>query len=337
MTASPAPTAAPVLEVRDLVMRYPVRTGWLRRAWLPAVDGVSLTVEAGETLGLVGESGSGKSTLARCVLRLERPSGGRVLVNGRDVTELGYAALRPLRRDMQMVFQDPGGSLNPRLRVGTMVAEPLWLFGLEPVRRARARAVELLGRVGLDPEQAGRYPSQLSGGQQQRASVARAIVAGPRLVVLDEPTSALDVSVQANLINLLRELQATLGLAYLFISHDLAVVSALATRVAVMYRGRIVETGPTRTVFTAPRHPYTQALIAALPAPHPGARRAPVALRGEIPSRTARIEGCRLVGRCPFEMPVCRTQEPPLAEVGPGHRAACYLYPSSSPSREVSP
>jgi oligopeptide/dipeptide ABC transporter ATP-binding protein len=190
--------------------------------------------------------------------------------------------------------------------------------------------------VGLDPEQAGRYPSQLSGGQQQRASVARAIVAGPRLVVLDEPTSALDVSVQANLVNLLRELQATLGLAYLFISHDLAVVSALATRVAVMYRGRIVETGPTRTVFTAPRHPYTQALIAALPALHPGARRPPVALHGEIPSRTARIEGCRLVGRCPVEMPICRTQEPPLAEVGPGHRAACHLYPAPS-APEVSP
>jgi oligopeptide/dipeptide ABC transporter ATP-binding protein len=324
------------LEIHDLVMRYPVRTGWFRTAWVPAVDGVSLTVAAGETVALVGESGSGKSTLARCVLRLERPSSGRVLVNGRDITGLGYAALRPLRRDMQMVFQDPAGSLNPRLRVGTMVAEPLWLFGLEPVRRARQRAVELLTRVGLDTEQASRYPSQLSGGQQQRVAVARAIVAGPRLVVLDEPTSALDVSVQANLVNLLRELQETLGLAYLFISHDLSVVSSLATRVAVMYRGRIVETGPTRQVFATPRHPYTQALIAAIPAFSPRARRPAASLRGEMPSRTARGGGCRLVGRCPFEMPACVAQEPALTEVGPAHHVACYLYPLSL-TTEVSP
>jgi oligopeptide/dipeptide ABC transporter ATP-binding protein len=324
-----------VLEVQDLVKRYAVRTGWLSRAWLSAVDGVSLTVAVGETLALVGESGSGKSTVARCILRLEPPSGGRIRVNGRDVTELGYAALRPLRRHMQMVFQDPAGSLNPQHRVGAAVAEPLWLFGLEPIGRARRRAAELLGQVGLAPEQAHRFPSQLSGGQQQRVSVARAIVAGPGLVVLDEPTSALDVSVQAHLLDLLRDLQQRLGLGYLFISHDLSVVATLATRVAVMYRGRIVETGPTRQVFREPRHPYTQALIAAVPAMHPRMRRRPAGLWGEVPAAGSRLVGCRLVGRCPAEMATCRAQEPALVEVASGHRVACHLYPPA-PGPETS-
>ena len=325
----------PVLEVRDLVKRYPVRTGWLGKAWLPAVDGVSFAIEAGETLGLVGESGSGKSTIARCVLRLEAPSAGWILLNGRDITEMGYAELRPLRRDMQMVFQDPAGSLNPRMTIGTMVAEPIWLFGLDSVSGARSTARALLAKVGLELELARRYPAQLSGGQQQRASVARAIIARPGLVLLDEPTSALDVSVQATLLNLLRELQAELGLAFLFISHDLSVVGALSNRVAVMYMGRIVEIGPTARVFAEPRHPYTQALIASVPAAHPRQRRAAPALRGEIPSPTTRAAGCRLVGRCPAEMAVCREREPELLEVAPGHRVACYLYPSSSTVREV--
>jgi oligopeptide transport system ATP-binding protein len=323
-----------VLEIVALKKYYPVRAGLFGGRWVHAVDGLSFSIKESETLGLVGESGSGKSTVAKCILGLEKPTEGRIILDGRDIVPLRFDGIRPLRKNMQMVFQDPADSLNPRLKIGVMVAEPLWLFGMHSPSDARLRAVELLSAVGLEATHAARYPHQLSGGQQQRVGIARAVAPQPRLVVLDEPTSALDVSVQAKLLNLLSHLQQELGLSFLFISHDLSVVSSLSSRVAVMYLGKIVEIGPTQQIFSEPLHPYTQALIAAIPISHPRQRRPRASLKGEIPSATDVPKGCRLVGRCPFEMPICSIREPTLAEVGSGRHVACYLY-AEKPNADV--
>ena len=289
-----------------------------------AVDGVTFTLKEAETLALVGESGCGKSTTGRLVLRLIEPSAGRVTFRGRDVAHAGRREMHALRRQMQIVFQDPYGSLSPRRTVGAILAEPLQAHGL--VRGAsdtRAKAAELLRRVGLSPDMLDRYPREFSGGQRQRIGIARAISVDPAFVVADEPVSALDVSVQAQIINLLQAIQVQRGLSYLFISHDLRVVRHIAHRVAVMYLGRVVEEGPKAAVFHAPQHPYTQALLSAVPEPGGPARR--IVLEGELPSPTAIPSGCSFRTRCPLAQPVCAEERPALREVAPGQRAACHF------------
>jgi oligopeptide/dipeptide ABC transporter ATP-binding protein len=314
-----------LLAVESLSKSYRVPGGAFTRRELTAVDGVSLGLDAGETVGVVGESGSGKSTLARCILQLERPTAGRVRFDGHDLTALGGRDLRPLRRHLQMVFQDPAASLNPRLRAGYAVAEPLRLHGLRGGdSQVRARVEELFAWVGLGPEHVDRYPHQLSGGQQQRVALARALACEPRIVALDEPTSALDVSVQAALLALLRQLQARLGLAYLFISHDLAVVSSLAGRLLVMYFGRVVEEGATAALLARPAHPYTRALLSAVPRDTPWAQPARLALAGEPGSALRPLPGCRFAARCPWALPRCREEPQPLQPIGPGQTAACW-------------
>ncbi len=314
-----------VLEVRNLKKYYPVHTGFLASQWLHAVDDVSFAIGGGEIVGLVGESGSGKTTVAKCVLRLDEPTSGELILMGRDISRVRGEALRRLRRHMQMVFQDPLDSLNPRLTIGTMVAEPLWIHGLYPRRTADERAMELLAMVGLGSQYAKRYPHQLSGGERQRVGIARSLATNPELVILDEPTSSLDVSVQAKLINVLRDLQKQLKLSYLYITHDLSVVSGLSHRVAVMYLGQLVEIGPTQMVFSNPRHPYTRALLSAIPISHPNEKKERVLLPGEVTSVIGARRGCLLKDRCPFAMKVCADETPSLRQVAPGHEAACYL------------
>jgi oligopeptide/dipeptide ABC transporter ATP-binding protein len=312
-------SAAPVLEVVDLVKHFgPVR----------AVDGVSLTVGTGEVVCLVGESGSGKSTLGRCVTRLVPITGGSVRVNGNDIGHLSRRKLRPLRREFNIVFQDPASSLNPRMTVAEIVSEPLRLHGIGTPATRRQRVTELLQQVGLRAEMSRHYPHELSGGQRQRVSLARALSAGPALLVADEPTSALDVSVQAAVLNLIGRLQADLGFACLFITHDLATVEFLAQRVAVMYLGVLVEVADRTELFAAPRHPYTQALLSAAPIPDPAVQRTRrrVVLTGDIPSPVDPPPGCRFHTRCPVAEPVCRTTVPPLRPVGPARTlVACHL------------
>jgi peptide/nickel transport system ATP-binding protein len=316
-------SAAPVLETLDLRTQFR-RGGWLRPVrWLRAVDGVSLTLGRQETLGLVGESGSGKTTFGRTILRLVEPTAGRILLGGQEITGLSQAALRPLRQRMQIVFQNPYASLNPRRRVGAIVGQPL---AVHQVPGDHGRMVgDLLRRVGLSPGAAGRYPHEFSGGQRQRIAIARALALRPDLVVADEITSGLDVTVKLRVLALLRELQAEFQVAYLFISHDLAVVRQIADRVAVMYLGQIVEEAPTDALFERPLHPYTQVLRASVPPPDPTATWRPPVLPGDPPSPLAVPAGCRFHPRCPIAESRCRTEPPALRMLDPGHRVACHL------------
>jgi peptide/nickel transport system ATP-binding protein len=316
-----------LLSVEDLRTWFPVRSGMLQRAsaWIRAVDGVDLTVEAGRTLALVGESGCGKTTVGRSILRLVRPSGGRVLFEGADLLTLAPAALRAVRRRLQIVFQDPMASLDPRLRVRDAIAEGMQAFGIGADEAERSeRVAALLRRVRLDPGYMERFPHELSGGQRQRVCIARALAVEPRLLICDESVSALDVSIQAQILNLLRDLQDELGLAYLFITHDLRVVRYLAHRVAVMYLGEIVEEGPTARVFAQPRHPYTRALLAAVPSVDPSHRNVAVRARGEVPSPLHPPPGCRFHTRCPEAFARCRSEAPALVDVGDG-TSRCFL------------
>jgi len=319
---------APLLEARDLRVWFDVRRGLFgARATVKAVDGVSLTVAPGETLGLVGESGCGKSTLGRAVLRLVDPTGGRVLFDGQDVTDAPQSHLRPLRRKMQMIFQDPYASLNPRMRVKDIVGEALDIHGLAQGPGERdARVAELMKRVGLRPDQAARYPHEFSGGQRQRVGIARALAVEPRFIVCDEPISALDVSIQAQIVNLLRDLQDELGLAYLFVAHDLKVVEYVSKRVAVMYLGRVVELAPSAALYGGPKHPYTKALLSAAPTPDPEKKRVRLVLQGDVPSPIDPPKGCTFHPRCPVaERGRCDVEAPALRELAPGHTVACHL------------
>lgn len=322
--------SAPLLEVRDLHKHYPVRGGVFSRTMgtVRAVAGVSLSVHAGQTLGLVGESGCGKSTLGRTLMRLEEPTSGQVLFDGQDLAHASGEALFKLRREVQMVFQDPYSSLNPRLTVGEIVREPMLVHGLGSKTEQVARVRELLATVGLGPDALQRYPSEFSGGQRQRIGVARALSLNPRLVIADEPVSALDVSVQSQVLNLMVQLQRERGLAYVFISHDLSVVEHVSDVVAIMYLGRVVEMGPVRAIFDRPAHPYTRALMQAIPVGDPRQRRATVPLSGEAPSPMAVLPGCAFASRCPYAVEACRQAVPALEPVpgAPGdtsHVAAC--------------
>jgi peptide/nickel transport system ATP-binding protein/oligopeptide transport system ATP-binding protein len=324
-----------LLAGRDLVKHFPVRN-WLgrRTAAVRAVDGVSLEVRRGETLGLVGESGCGKSTLGRVLLRLVEADGGDIRFEGCDVRALDATALRRLRAEMQMVFQDPYASLNPRMTIGDALAEPLALHGVGDAAARRARVGELLRTVGLRARDARRYPHEFSGGQRQRIGIARALAANPKLLVCDEPVSALDVSIQAQIINLLQELRGRFGLSLVFIAHDLAVVRHVADRIAVMYLGKIVETAPGAALFDMPRHPYTRALLAAVPIPDPAFRRERALLAGEVPSPMAPPPGCRFHTRCPFAQERCRVEEPALADDS-GHATACHFWPDLPPFQPI--
>ncbi len=330
VVAPPVPAGAPLVEVRGLRKEYPIGGGFLgrARATVHAVAGVDLTVRTGETLGIVGESGSGKSTLGRCILRLTEPTAGSVSFGGRDVLALSGRDLRAMRRDMQIVFQDPYASLNPRMRIGAIVAEGIEIHGLARGAAKRARVHELLEKVGLSPEHYDRYPHEFSGGQRQRVGIARALAVGPRFIVADEPVSALDVSIQAQVLNLLRRLQDEMRLAYLFISHDLRVVAHVSHRVAVMYLGKIVEQAPVAELYRNPRHPYTRALLSAVPVPDPRRRPDRIRLGGDVPSPVNPPTGCTFHPRCPYVEDRCRRDVPPLIEGADEHAVACHVFPA---------
>jgi peptide/nickel transport system ATP-binding protein len=316
-----------LLEVSDLMKHYPVRSGILRRkvGTVHAVDGVSFALGVGETLGLVGESGCGKSTVARSILRLVEPTGGTIRLNGLDITHLGKADLRPHRRSMQIVFQDPFASLNPRMRAGDIVGEPLSVHGMATGNKKRERIAELFEQVGLRPDQMQNYPHQFSGGQRQRICIARALSLGPSLIVCDEPVSALDVSIQAQVINLLIDLQRKHDFSYLFIAHDLAVVAHISHRVAVMYLGRIVEIAEKSELFANPRHPYSQALLASVPVADPRAKRLKPMIDGDVPSPINPPSGCAFHTRCRYAMERCKVETPKLVDIGGQHQVACFL------------
>ncbi|MBL8698348.1 MAG: dipeptide ABC transporter ATP-binding protein [Alphaproteobacteria bacterium] len=316
-----------VLEVQDLVKHFPVLRGVLRRAvaHVKAVDGVSFAIKPGETLCLVGESGCGKSTVARLILRLIEPTSGTIRLGGVDVTKLTEAEMRPHRRQAQMVFQDPYASLNPRLTAGSIIAEPLENYGEMDGNQRKERVRSLLERVGLRADAMQRYPFEFSGGQRQRLGIARALALQPKLIVADEPVSALDVSVQAQVLNLLMDLQEEFGLSYLFVSHDLGVVEHIGHRIAVMYLGKIVELADKATMFASPQHPYAQALIQAAPVPNPRARRDRLVIEGDVPSPLNPPPGCRFHTRCPFAVDRCRSEEPQLKPAATGQLVACHL------------
>lgn len=326
--------AEPILVVRNLKKYFPIRAGLLRRVvgFVKAVDDVSFEVYEGMTLGLVGESGSGKTTVGRTILRLIEPTAGEVIFEGKDIAHLKPAELRPYRRDMQMIFQDPYGSLNPRMTVGEIIAEPLIVHTKMSKAEIEKRVYELLEIVGLRPEYARRYPHEFSGGQRQRIGIARALALNPKFIVADEPVSALDVSIQAQVINLMIDLQTNYNIAFLFIAHDLSVVKHMSDYVAVMYLGKIMEYGKNEHIFEQPRHPYTQALLSAVPVPDPDYKRERIILSGEIPSPINPPSGCRFHTRCPLyqtlpedKKRLCREKEPPLRDIGGGHKVACHF------------
>ncbi len=314
-----------LVEVKNLTKHFPAAHKQVVRA----VDDVSFVIQRGETLGLVGESGCGKTTVGRCLLRLIEPSAGEIRFDGRNLTEINRTELRGLRRKMQIIFQDPYSSLNPRMKVGQIIAEPLIVHKVGSKTEQREKVAELLRVVGLEPDYANRYPHQFSGGQRQRIGIARALALNPDFIVADEPVSALDVSVQAQVVNLLQDLQAQFGLTYLFISHGLAVVKHISSRVGVMYLGKLIELASADDIYAQPLHPYTQALLAAIPSPVPQAvKRAVKKLGGDPPTPLNPPSGCRFHTRCPYMMERCKIEEPKLAEIAPGHWAACHLHDS---------
>ncbi|MGH7048382.1 MAG: ABC transporter ATP-binding protein [Stellaceae bacterium] len=347
MTAIEPPPASrlapPLLSVRNLVKHFPLRDGSLRRAAgrVHAVDGISFDLAAGETLGLVGESGCGKSTAGKAILKLVEPTAGEICFEGTRIDGLSRHQMRPYRRQLQVVFQDPYSSLNPRRRVRDIIAEPLANFRIARGRALRQQVAELAVKVGLREDALDRYPHEFSGGQRQRIGIARALALQPRLIVCDEPVSALDVSVQAQVINLLGDLQQEFGLSYLFVAHDLAIVEHISHRIAVMYLGKIVEIGDTAALLRRPLHPYTEALLSAVTVPEPGLRRQRIILKGDVPSPVDPPSGCRFHTRCRYALARCSVVEPEMREVAPGHQVACHLHdiatPTSAPADIVVP
>ncbi len=324
---APADAAPDLVEVRHLVKYFPVKGGVLQRTQgqVKAVDDVSFTIRAGETLGMVGESGCGKTTVGRLILRLITPTSGQILFDGQDLTTLSESALRPFRRRVQIIFQDPFSSLDPRTPVGDSIGEGLRVHGVRNARERQERVVQILRRVGLEDYHAQRYPHEFSGGQRQRIGIARALILQPQLIVCDEPVSALDVSIQAQVLNLLRELQADFGLTYLFIAHNMSVVEHISDRVAVMYLGKIVELTDSDELFRNPLHPYTDALLSAIPIPDPDLQRKRIILTGDVPSPLHPPSGCPFHTRCPLAFDLCPKVVPPLVDVGDGHLVACHL------------